>query len=1645
MGSGETAENRDEVTDGPGRSGADSGSRKSANSPIRVFISYAHGNTQHEDRVRDFWLFLRSQGIDARLDRPTLDRRVDWVQWMTQQISRADVVLVIASPEYKRRADGEVEPWDGRGVQWEARVIREMIYADQETGQQRVASVVLPGCSEADIPLWLRPRSVTFYTVKDFTVSGAEGLLRMLTHQPSESVPPLGLIPMLPPRTPRETVAVPARAALHTEIEIDATLSDDGYLDSVVWIAGSQICRRHASIPTEVAEVWGALRLPAVAARARMADAGRRLAATLFDDTTIHLLAKLVNRLSPGDTVGLVFNAADRALSLPLELIRLTSSTGVETNPLGLMPAVILSRRLVMSGQDSRSDYTHSAAVTMGTAGPLKILAAVAAPDETKTDNPPLNIEAEMQAVLSSVTSVAENPNVMVRILEVASLPAIREALQKDAYHVLHMSAYGSPDSVELENEDGAPVEVTPEALMQALRHAGRPVPLIVLSSRSGGADGSSALAAELIAHGADRVIAMLSPVSDDYAALLTRHFYRELSIYPTLRVGQALGRARYLAEEDCLRVAADHLPPPEYGSAILLAAGWDSQLVDPVVPKIPLTVMTTSSGGKLVSALPMGALIGRRTQLRTGMAVLRRAENAVQRFGAASGVQFTGVGGIGKTALAGRVISRLRGDGWLIAVHEGRWNPTVLISRTAVAIRDGLPRISDPAQAEAMRGVLVELTDSESDDGPKLTAISAMLATQRLLVVFDDFEQNLSPGGETFLDQAIDDVMTDLADAADVGMLLITSRYPLPGPDRFLVQVPIPALSTAELRRLFLRLPALYSLGSEDKRLLTRTIGGHPRLIEFADALLRSGHANLKHVQRKLRDLARAGGIDLLESPSLASALDQSMLLGGADILLTELVGILTSRQAEVLLQVAVCRAEMTLDDLVFALALDSDSTVTDGGGQQDLLILRADVQRLIDLTLLTERDAIVMQPWTAKLVARNTAANVDVQHKRALRMRFRRFEQQRGSYEDLIDIPRHLAALGQYDDIPEFARQAVKIVRGTLASVAYLAEIRPLIPPVERAWIVVADLEVQALLSAGDLPSATRQLQAIHGQVQARAVADPANREWQRDLSISFNFLGNVALAAGDLAAARAAYQAGMSNAARLVDSDPDDPSLLRDLSVSHNFMGDVELAGGDLAAARRAYGESLDIRQKLAAVDPANLQWQRDLSVDHDNIGDVATAAGDLRIAYIHYRASLDIRVQLAAADPANTGWQRDLSISHGYLGNVETAGGHLSAAHSNYQASMDIVSQLVAADSANSVWQRDLLVGHDNLGDVAVASGNLASARAHFQASLDIGTRLAATDPANTGWQRDLSISHMKLGNVHVATGNLNSALAEYQGSMSIAARLATADPANIGWQRDLCISHNNIGDVALVAGDLAAAHAAYEASRDIASRLVVSDPDNSVWQRDLSVSHNNLGNVALSAGDLTAARVQYETSLDLRARLVAKDPTNTEWQRDLSVSHDNLGNVAVRAGDISAARNAYESSLGIAARLAETDFANTSWQRDLSVSHNHLGNVIADAGDLAAARAHYEASLGISARLAAVDPLNSAWQRDLSVCHENLGDIAAHTGDLLCARAAYKASLDIRIRLAADDPANTEWARDVQIALQRIDSQARYQP
>ncbi|MEL4383171.1 tetratricopeptide repeat protein, partial [Shewanella algae] len=79
----------------------------------------------------------------------------------------------------------------------------------------------------------------------------------------------------------------------------------------------------------------------------------------------------------------------------------------------------------------------------------------------------------------------------------------------------------------------------------------------------------------------------------------------------------------------------------------------------------------------------------------------------------------------------------------------------------------------------------------------------------------------------------------------------------------------------------------------------------------------------------------------------------------------------------------------------------------------------------------------------------------------------------------------------------------------------------------------------------------------------------------------------------------------------AERLAKTDPGNADWQRDLSVTYNRVGDVQQAQGDLSAALTSYQASLAIAERLAKADAGNAGWQRDLSVTYNRVGDVQQA--------------------------------------------------------------------------------------------------------------------------------------------------------------------------------------------------------------------------------------------------------------------------------------------------------------------------------------------------------------------------------------------------------------------------------------------------
>ncbi len=313
-------------------------------------------------------------------------------------------------------------------------------------------------------------------------------------------------------------------------------------------------------------------------------------------------------------------------------------------------------------------------------------------------------------------------------------------------------------------------------------------------------------------------------------------------------------------------------------------------------------------------------------------------------------------------------------------------------------------------------------------------------------------------------------------------------------------------------------------------------------------------------------------------------------------------------------------------------------------------------------------------------------------------------------------------------------------------------------------------------AWLTEGQSAAALRAYQAAHDAANASLAVEPTNTQWQRDLAVSYDRIGDIQTRQGDSAAALKSYQASLTIAERLAASDPRNTEWQRDLSVSYNNIGNVQISRDDSPAALKSYQASLTIAERLAASDPRNTGWQHGLAVSYNRIGDVqATSQDDSPAVLKSYQSSLTIIERLAASDPRNTGWQRDLSVSYGRIGNVQASQGDSAAALKSYQSSLTILERLAASDPRNTGWQRDLWVSYNNIGDIQATQGDSAAALKSYQDGLAIAERLAASDSRNTKWQRDLAVFYWKLARVRAVAGSVEARRALLQKGLDILIR------------------------------------------------------------------------------------------------------------------------------------------------------------------------------------------------------------------------------------------------------------------------------
>lgn len=265
--------------------------------------------------------------------------------------------------------------------------------------------------------------------------------------------------------------------------------------------------------------------------------------------------------------------------------------------------------------------------------------------------------------------------------------------------------------------------------------------------------------------------------------------------------------------------------------------------------------------------------------------------------------------------------------------------------------------------------------------------------------------------------------------------------------------------------------------------------------------------------------------------------------------------------------------------------------------------------------------------------------------------------------------------------------------------------------------------------------------------------AAANPNDPELQRDLSVSYEYIGDVQQQLGDLAKAEDAYLKGLLISEQQIALNPKDPDLKRDVAFGYEKLGDVRIAHEKLALAREAYVRSFELYSDNVKALPGNSTVQRDLLVGQSKLGNIYLLEENLDKAIETYRQCI---VTCAALEkiPESGAQLRDRSVMQNKLGSVLQKQSLLDEAAAAYREGLEIARKCLSEAPDDLTARRDLSISLSNLGDVLLLQEKLEECRSHYAESLEIRRRIQATDESSHIAKIDVAQSLLRLGELEL---------------------------------------------------------------------------------------------------------------------------------------------------------------------------------------------------------------------------------------------------------------------------------------------------
>ena len=513
----------------------------------------------------------------------------------------------------------------------------------------------------------------------------------------------------------------------------------------------------------------------------------------------------------------------------------------------------------------------------------LGILLMASSPEDV---TPVLDFEAEEAAILQATSSLDEDINhrINLQVEESGSLQGLIERLKdmRQAPDILHLSGHADILNNQqpvflLENEVGERTDATPDELAEVLLEANRYPPLVFLSGCRTGESRHQhnilSFSEQLVNAGVPVVLGWALPVGDVAASQAAALLYGKLAegwdipraiAYTRQQLYQLNNRYWHLLR--CYTDASPLTPLVDTG---------ELEMREYQAAPAFLELRGVEGADPKLRVCPRSEFVGRRRLLQRCLRHLRAKSGTHY----AEGVLLQGMGGLGKSSVAVRLVDRLH-PSFTPVIHYGGLDESSLLNALL------------KTEALANKDVRALLRDTEQTLHERLVALLKPQSPYRpdkkpLLLVLDDFEQNIpksvrKQGKDDFAQdytpeslRVLNTLLQAIRASRSASRVIITSRFAVPvsEPCR-LHSEHLPTLLGSDLKKKLAQLPQLKTaqshIISDNKTQALRLTaielaGGNPRLLEWMNDALNAVGLDTPALFAKLQVTATEFRVDVL------------------------------------------------------------------------------------------------------------------------------------------------------------------------------------------------------------------------------------------------------------------------------------------------------------------------------------------------------------------------------------------------------------------------------------------------------------------------------------------------------------------------------------------------------------------------------------------------------------------------------------------------------------------------------------------------------------------------------------------------------------------------------------------------------------